>query len=198
MKQIIGITGGIGTGKSQVCKILQEHGVYVIDADQVARKVVQKGEKALPELVSYFGEEILLPGGELDRKKLADIVFDNSEKLGMLNQITHKYIIEETNQMIKNSSANIVAIEAALLIESGMHKMCDKVISVISDRETRIARILARDHLSRKQAIKRIESQQSDEFYIRHADFVIINNKGIKELEDQVLNCKENICVSSY
>lgn len=184
---VIGLTGGSGSGKSTVSNVARQQGFYVIDADQVAREIVAKGQKALTEIVNAYGQEILKENGELDRKKLGDIVFTDKKKLTLLNQITHKYILQiikkriETQQ--KQNKYKGVIIDAAILIESTLYDVCNVVWVVIADRNSRIKRIMRRDLLTHEQAEKRIDAQMSEEVMKKYADVIIDNTGEIKRLE---------------
>jgi len=188
--KIIGITGGTGSGKSIVSRILRDLGAGIINADKIAREVVSKGGKALEELVQYFGSEILGSGGELDRKKLAEIVFNNFEKLEVLNSITHKYIIERiinsVNEAKGDNKAGITVIDAPIPIEHGFKDQADEIWVVTADRDLRIKRIMERDALTLEEALSRINSQFKDEDYLKIADEVLVNNGSIEELEKEV------------
>lgn len=181
MKKIIGLTGGSGAGKTTVSHLFAGLGALVIDADQTAREVVRPGQPALTEIVRTFGTELLLPDGTLDRRMLGDIVFSDPVKLNALNNITHKYITQAIFAAIDAAPDGTVAvIDAAALIESGLHQRCDYVVSVLAEPEARIRRIMARDGLSRTQAKNRINAQKKDEFYIAHSNQVLYNNKVIQ------------------
>ena len=188
--KVIGVTGGIGSGKSTVSKILKDLGAMIVDADKIARKIAVKGGKPLKEIVDYFGSEILDNDGELNRKKLADIVFNKSEKLEILNNITHGYIaeeiIKEVNSFKADNTSDIIVIDAPIPIEHGFVDQSDEIWVVTASREIRISRIMERNNLTREDAERRIDSQQSDEAYIRLADEVIINEGSIEELENNV------------
>ena len=194
---ILGLTGGTGSGKSTVSKILKDLGAKIIDADPIARNVVKKGEKALEEIVEYFGSDILLETGELNRAKLGKIVFADREKLKVLNAITHKYIIEEINKIIdlekQNKQYKVVVIDAALLVESKLYKQCDKIWVVVADEEKRLERIMERDNISLENARNRISSQMSQQQLIQYATEVIYNNESLESLEEQVLNLWKSI-----
>lgn len=179
---VIGLTGGSGSGKSTIASLMEQRGIYVIDADKVGRFVVEKGRPALKEIVEEFGEDVLFENGELDRKKLASIVFTDREQLLKLNRITHKYITEIVKEELAANKGMICAIDAAVLKESGIIDMCDHVIAVIADKDVRVKRIMARDGISEKAANDRINSQEPDAKYVQYADFVI-NNSGDVALE---------------
>lgn len=177
---LVGICGGSGCGKGLCAERFKKVGIPVIDADIVARKVTEKGSLALEEIKDAFGSEFISPDGELLRKKLGSLVFKNPDKLAILNKIIKKHIEEETLNEIKSQNAPILALDAPLLIEYGMDKMCDKVIAVLADKDKRIQRIMERDSISREDAKNRILSQKDDKFYIDKADYIVYNN-GTKE-----------------
>lgn len=186
---IIGITGGIGSGKSTVARILRVLGAKVIDADKIAREVTAKGQPALDEIVEYFGKDILNEDGELDRKKLGKIVFEDKEKLKVLNSITHKYVIERIiNELerLKEENANIIVLDVPLPVEHGFLDVVDEVWLVTANKDTRIKRIMERSGLTYEEVIKRMEAQKSDEEYLKIADEVIYNDGSMEELESTV------------
>ena len=183
--KIIGITGGIGSGKSTVANILQNFGAKVIDADRISREVTEKGQPALKEIVDYFGEEVLNKDGDLDRKKLGEIVFKDDEKLKILNDITHKYIIERIRQHLdkfKAENVRVVVLDVPLPVKHGFLDIVDEVWVVVAKKETRVKRIIERNGFSYKEAISRINAQQSDEDYLKIADEVIQNDGTTEDL----------------
>ncbi len=184
--KIIGLIGGSGAGKSSVSKEFQKWGAETIDGDKVARDIVSPGKPALSEIVEAFGADVLCPDGNLDRKKLAKIVFSDPSELHKLNVITHKYISEEVEQELARCKKNLFVIDAAALVESGIHKMCDFVVFVNAEKETRISRIMARDGLTREEAKRRINAQKEDAFYRANSQFEIQNNGDEKALDDAV------------
>ncbi|HPU41404.1 dephospho-CoA kinase [Acetivibrio clariflavus] len=185
--RIIGVTGGIGSGKSTVSKILASFGAQVIDADVLARQIVQKGQKALEEIVNYFGEAVLDSEGNLDRKKLSGIVFKDKKKLEALNRITHNYIAEKIIEEIKKIKEDeTVVVDAPIPIEHGFIDVVDEIWTVIADKEVRIKRVMERSGLTYNEVEDRINSQLSDEFYLSISDRVIVNNGSIEELRLQV------------
>ena len=173
-KRIVGITGGSGCGKSYISDKLRKRGIPVIDADLVAREVMQKGEECLEETVRFFGTEILDKNGELDRHRLGQIVFSDQEKLKKLNEISHKYILRRIFNKMRAEKSDIVCVDGAVLIESGIK--CDLMLGICADREIRIDRIMCRDGILRFDAEKRIDAQPKTEFYEKNCDFVIYNN----------------------
>lgn len=186
---VIGLTGGIATGKSTISSILKELGAYIVDADIIARSVVQKGEKAYNEIVQHFGRKILMANGEINRKKLGHIVFSDSEKLKLLNQITHPEIIGRIKDKVeeyKDVGAKVIVIDAAILIEVGLDWYCDSIWLVSVDKETQIRRLMERDKFAYSDALNRINSQYTNERKSQFADVIIDNNKPIEEVKKKV------------
>ena len=181
-KFVVGITGGSGCGKSHLASLLKERGYGIVDADEIAKTVMQKGEECLSETVREFGEDILEQDGQLNRKKLASIVFSDSGKLKKLNEISHKYILKGIQEEIEASASSVVFVDGAVLIESGFS--CDVMIGVIADYDRRKARIMLRDALSETEARTRIDAQQKDEFYHENCDFVVYNNQDGFDIEE--------------
>lgn len=189
--KIIGITGGIGSGKSTVSGALRDLGAVVVDADVISRNVTAVGTKAYNELVEYFGNEIVKENGELDRKKLAAISFNDKVKLHALNCITHKYIAEkiyDTVELIKNSGkSDIIVIDAAIPLEKGFIDLADEIWVVECERDKRIKRIMERSGYTYEEAESRINSQLSDEEYADLADEILYNNDSLEALEQAVV-----------
>lgn len=186
----IGLTGGIASGKSTVSNYLKELGAIVIDADIVAREIVEKGQPALKEIVEFFGEEVLLNDGTLNRKYLGSIVFSDPQKLQVLNKITHKRIIENIEEKIKYyrylDKNKVIFIDAALLIEMKMYLLTDEIWLVSTSKEIQLKRLMLRDNLSSDEAMKRINSQMSLEQKEEIADVIIDNSKDYDYLKEQV------------
>ena len=189
--RLIGITGPSGSGKSAASEYLKKYDFKVIDADLVYHEIISQPSDCVKELVNNFGEDIISCTGGIDRPSLAGKVFgeENKEKLLLLNKITHKYVISEIEKKIKSydeEGAINCVIDAPLLIEAGVDKMCDTVISVIADRDVRAKRISSRDGIDIDAAYKRIDSQKPDSFYKDHSDRVFQNNNGLDELGKQI------------
>ncbi|MBQ8303190.1 MAG: dephospho-CoA kinase [Clostridia bacterium] len=197
--KIIGLCGGSGSGKGIVSKIFLELGIPSIDTDLVYREMTNTPGPCLNALVAEFGGSILTNDGCLDRKRLADLVFaenDSKTKLKKLNEITHFFILNETRSRLAKfeQDGKIAAIvDAPVLFESGFDKECDEVICVITDRETRIDRIVSRDSISRDAAERRINSQMSDKELISRSDYVITNNGDISSLRPQIFEIAKQI-----
>ena len=187
---VIGVTGGIGAGKSMVSRILVDLGAKVVDADKIARDIVKPGEPALMELVNEFGKEILTGQGELDRQKLSQMVFGDNEKLEKLNKITHKYIVERIINLVEKEKRDkrfdIIVLDVPIPVKKGFLDIADEIWVVTADKETRIERIIKRSGFTREEAEKRIASLPGDEEYLEIADEVIENNSSLEELEKKV------------
>jgi dephospho-CoA kinase len=182
---IVGLTGGVASGKSAVSQILREEGAYLIDADQIARELVQPHTPTWKVLIRVFGKEILEKDGTLHRKKLAAKVFSDTQQRNLLNQILHPRIKKEMNRRMKEIGQKdpgaIVVIDAALLVELGDHREMDKVIVVTSTEAQQIERLRERDGLEREEARKILSSQMSHEEKLKVADFVIGNEGSLEE-----------------
>jgi dephospho-CoA kinase len=184
-RMVIGITGGIGAGKSAVTDYLRRLGEYVICADEVAREVVQPGSEGANAIRAEFGEEYFLPDGALDRAKLSGFVFENPERLKRLNGILHPRIISAVWDKAEKREGRVF-VDAPLLIETGMYEKADFVWVVTADRETRIRRVMRRDGVDRDAVEKRMENQTDDAHRIRYADEVIDNSNGLQELHRKI------------
>ncbi|MCL2772258.1 MAG: dephospho-CoA kinase [Oscillospiraceae bacterium] len=194
--KIIGLTGGSGAGKGEVCRAFLAKGIDSIDTDKISRDVTRKGSPCLRELVENFSGSILTDYGELDRKKLADIAFSSKENLERLNNITHKHILNECSSWIlgmAKANRKAIVIDAPLLFESNFDRTCDIVISVIADLDKRINRIIKRDNISLEQAERRIKNQKTDEFFIQNSNYVVYNNTDYGDVFIQVSNIYRNI-----
>jgi len=183
--KIIGVTGITGSGTSTVAAILAELGGYVISADKLAHEVMQKGQAAYDKIVARFGDTILNTGGEINRKVLGDLVFCEATAMAELEAIIHPEVIAKTEELLKQPYAFAV-IDAPLLIESGMYKMCDTVWLVTAPDDIRIARITERDGIDADIALRRINSRKGDDFLRLYADAIIENNTTIKKLRHQI------------
>ena len=189
---IIGITGNSGSGKTTISKLLKEEvNADIINADEIVTEMSMPGEVYYNEIVKEFGENILLENGKINKPKLADIIFKNSEKREILNSLTFKYIVDAIKARVNSSKNQIVIIDAPLLIESKLNEICDIVISVIADKDIKLKRICKRDSIDESTALKRIEAQPQNEFYIKNSNLVIINNKT--NLENQLEDIKKLI-----
>lgn len=182
---VVGLTGQTGAGKTTVCKIFLENGFSIINADHIARLVVEKGQPCLKEICEFFGTDILLENGMLDRPKLAGLVFTDKKKLELLNSITYPYITSEILKLIRKMSVQghkLILLDAPTLFESRADDFCELIISVISRENLRLERIMKRDKISRESAQYRMDSQLKEEFFRQNSDFIIKNNSDIDNL----------------
>ncbi len=187
--KIIGLTGNSGSGKTTACEFFKNAGFEIINCDKLAREVVQKGQPCLLELCQFFGDHILSADGTLDRKKLAEIAFADKALTQKLNEITHKYIIQKVNSLIENYKAQnetAVIIDAPVLYESGLDKICDFVVAITADEDVRIERLVLRDSITQDQAKQRFKHQKTAQFYKQNADFVITNNDNKEILKQNI------------
>ena len=187
-KMIIGITGSIGTGKSTVSNYLISKGYSVVDADKISKGAYNIGSNGYKAILEVFGEEILNSNGEVDRKKIKKIVFDNSNMLQRLNMAIHPIIINEIEKEIEMllESQSVVFLDAPLLIETELHKKVDKIIVVACDKNEQINRIIKRDKITADMAISIINSQMSIDEKLKFADYIVYNNSTIENLYSQV------------
>ena len=183
---VIGLTGGVATGKSTVAKMFKQCGAIVIDADALARDVVQPGKPAWREIVRRFGTDILHADKRIDRQTLGQIVFQNRTKLRQLERIIHPRVAREqqrlTRQAAKNDPNAVVIYDVPLLFEAGIDKRVDKTIVVTTDRETQIARLKKRNGLARAGALRRIKSQMPLVKKRRLADYVLEGTRDPRSL----------------
>ena len=186
---VIGLTGGIASGKSTISDMLRELGAVVIDVDIVGREVVSHGSIAYNRIIESFGRDILMPDGEINRKRLGNIVFSDEEKLRLLNDITHPAIIESVNaeiEALRKQHKKAVVIDAAILIEMGLNKNVDYVWLVAVSRETQLKRVMERDKLTCEDAWNRINAQMTNEERMKYADAVIDTTYPINIVTNRV------------
>ena len=190
--RILGVTGGCGTGKSTVCRILEEHGGIVLDADQIARELQSVGGPAYRDIVEAFGSGILQKDRSLDRKKLAEMVFRNPALRRKLNQAVHRHVSSEIKRRIREIEAQnqskeaFIVLDVPLPIEDGFFDVVDRIWTVTANCDLRADRLIARMGISRAEADARIRSQMSSREYEAIADTVIENEKGEAELRAAV------------
>ena len=191
----VGITGGIGSGKSTVSRFFSELGVPVYDSDQRAKSLMQHDDSIIIKIKKEFGDDSYL-NNVLNRSHIAEIVFKNELKLKQLNAIVHPVVRTDFNNWLsQNSNARFVIKEAAIMIESGAYKDLDKLIVVNANREQKIKWIKKRDHLLLDDIENRIQNQLSDKIRNQYADFIIENNSSKKELKQQVLSIYNKLTV---
>ncbi|TAL16502.1 MAG: dephospho-CoA kinase [Frankiales bacterium] len=186
---MVGLTGGIGSGKSAVSRLLAEHGAVVIDADLVAREVVEPGTEGLAEVVAEFGERVLRPDGTLDRPKLGALVFADPEKLQALNGIVHPLIGQRTADLLaqaRAAGARVLVHDVPLLVESHLAEAYDAVVVVAAEPETQLHRLTTLRGMSEQEARQRIAAQAPLADKLAVATHVIANDGPLEELAAQV------------
>ena len=193
---IIGLTGGIASGKSSVSNILKEEfNAHIIDLDIIAREVVKKDCLAYKDIIDFFGTQILKEDGEIDRKKLGEIVFSDLDAKKKLEDITHFRILEKVEELIavsKKEQQKLIFLDSPLLIETNWHTKVNDVWLVYVDFETQISRLIKREDISYEDALKRIQSQLPLEEKTKYANIIINNNGSLEETKKQVLAFYKN------
>lgn len=188
--EIIGLTGGIGTGKSTVSNYLREQNFAIVDADLISRQVVEPGMPLLSELEAAFGSSIILKDGSLDRKGLASIVFHDKQQKQKMESIMHKAILAEMRRQIddyeKEGKHKGIIIDAPLLFEIGLEKWCNQVWLVVADLDVRIQRVCARDHAIPEEVEARIRNQMSDDEKRNLSDSILDNSTTLESLHTQI------------
>ena len=186
---VIGLTGGIGSGKSEVSRMLQELGAEIIDADLVGHEAYQPHTETWEAVVEAFGEGILQPSGEVDRRKLGAIVFSDSEALARLNAIMHPRMykmLERRLDALRAQETRVAVVEAAVLIEGGWQPLMDEIWVAAADEDVVVERVSRRNNLTEDEVRSRIRSQLSNEERAKHATAVIKNNVGLEDLHQRV------------
>ncbi|HOA82298.1 MAG TPA: dephospho-CoA kinase [Defluviitaleaceae bacterium] len=192
--KVIGITGGSGSGKSTVASLLSQiTSAYIINADKIGHDILKKGKAAYYPIVEKFGKSILNSDGEINRSKLGKIVFSNKNLLKTLNEITHPLIVQEILDIINEIKTNTnsykyIVIDAALLIESGLHEVVDEIWLVYADEDIRVNRIVERDGITKEEAKQRINSQMLWEELKKYGDIIIDNGKDKEFTNEQINN----------
>lgn len=189
MATLIGLTGGIASGKSTVSNILKEQGFTIIDADLAARAVVEPGENAYNQVIKSFGTEILLPNQTLNRAKLGSIIFHDEEKRQILNAIVHPAVrkrMDEWKEEALLKGKKTIIYDIPLLFESNLQQLVEKTIVVYVDRDVQLQRLMDRNHLTKSDAEARIQSQMPLSEKVNLADAVINNNDSIAKTKEQV------------
>ena len=188
---VAGLTGGIGTGKSTVAAVFAEAGAVIIDADEIARDVVAKGRPAWCRIVAHFGRDVLLPDGDIDRKKLGAIIFNDTRQKAHLDRIVHPHVIAETKQQLKEiekvQPQAVVILDVPLLIEAGMDRDLDEVIVVYTPEAVQLKRLMRRDRLTAAEGLSRIRSQMPIEEKKMRATVVIDNSASPAVTRKRVL-----------
>lgn len=185
---IVGLTGGIASGKGLVARVFKELGAHVIDADRIAHELLEPDQDAWQEALDYFGKDILLRDNSIDRRKVGEIVFNDAGKRAWLNQCLHPKVFDaytsRVNHLRSRQPEAIVVFDAALLIETGYHRKMDRIVVVYAGLEQQIERLTARDKFTREQALARIASQMPLAEKRGHADYVI-DNTGTREATER-------------
>lgn len=187
----VGLTGGIASGKSVVARFLREAGAFVIDADEIAHAVIRKGGPAYGPVVEAFGEEILDPSGEIDRKHLGELVFRDAAKRARLNRLVHPHVFDravaEREEIARRNPKGVIVFDVPLLIETDVHREMDWVLLAYASRETRIDRLIRRNRLTRDEAERRIDAQTPLDEKVRLADEVIDTERPLEAIQKEVV-----------
>jgi dephospho-CoA kinase len=195
---IFGLTGGIATGKSTVAEMLQRHGAVIVDADKVARQVVEPGEEGLSRIASVFGDEVISREGTLDRPALGRIIFHDEKARRKLNELLHPLIMDkmrrDTEKVRQTEPHAVIIWDVPLLIEEKMTDLVDEVILVYVPQQVQLARLQARDHLDNDEAAARLAAQLPIDEKKRWADYVIDNSGTREETEMQVARLWSELC----
>lgn len=200
----VAITGGIGSGKSFVCKIFKSLNVPIFDSDSQAKDLMIYDLNLIADLKREFGDDIYISDGNhhhVNRTRLAEIVFNDKTALGRLNGIVHPLVRKKFNEWVNNCEKNgssYVLFESAIIFESGLFEIFDNIITVSTDLEVRIFRAMERDNISREKVLERINNQLNDDYRVKHSDFVIFNNendleKSYLDLIPQVFEIHQNL-----
>ena len=196
---VVGLTGGIASGKSTISKILEGNGIPVIDVDRISREIVKPESLALNSIKNEFGNDVIARNGELDRKKLAGIVFKDARKLESLNAITLPIIKEEIRKILncyKAEECKLCIVDAAILIEAGFTDIVNYIILVYVDSKVQLQRLMQRDNFSKEDALLRINSQMTFENKSKYADFILDNSKDIEYTKQQINKILKEIALS--
>lgn len=182
----IGITGGIGSGKSLACRYFEELGYTVIYADRVAKELYSTNKKLIKRLVAEFGKGILDENGKLSRPNARRIIFSDKRNIKRVNSIVHPFVFREMDEMVSRLKDKVVLFEAAIMFESGSYKRMDYVVLIYANKETRIKRIIKRDGVKRRDVLKLMKHQLDEREKVKRADFVIKNNSTAPELKKNI------------
>ena len=190
---LIGLTGGIGSGKTAAANHFESLGIDIVDADLASRAVVEPGQPALESIAEHFGESIITADGELDRAQLRKLVFTEESERKWLQRLLHPLISEYLAEQIRASTSNYCLLVNPLLLESGQSQWCEKIIVVDTSVETQIQRTMSRDDNNREQVQSIVKAQMSREDRLSAADFVLLNDQGIDELKKNVENFHQEL-----
>ncbi len=193
MKRVIGITGGVGSGKSTALMLLKEkYDAYICMADELGHRAMDQGTGAYIQIVKQFGPDILACNGEINRNALADIVYHDEGRLHCLNRIIHPYVKREIRKQMERCPARLFVLETAILFETGCDRLCDEVWGVIAGDEIRIARLMESRGYSREKAESIMRQQMGSGELAERCDVVLVNDGDRQELLDQLENVLEN------
>jgi len=192
-KFVLGVTGNIACGKSTVARMFKSKNCLLIDADGLGHKLITAGTGVYLKIIKSFGRRILKTDNSVDRERLGKIVFNNQAALAKLNRIIHPELIRQIRQRIRNSNKKNIILDAALIIETGLEGVVDKLVVVTCARQKQIARIQKNLGLTRKQAILRMKSQISQKAKSRFADFIIDNSGQIRKTKEQVSKIRRQL-----
>ena len=194
---IVGLTGGIASGKSLVTRVFRDLGAHIIDADKIVHSLLSTGQGVCREVIAHFGKDVSLPDGSVDRRKLGEIVFNHPEERAWLNQCIHPRVFEayqiQVRHLEERQPGAIVVLDAALLIETGYHRHMDKLIVVYADQKDQVKRLMERDRFTLEQALARISSQMPLAEKRKYADYVIENTGTREETEHQARELFEKL-----
>lgn len=196
MTYFLGLTGGIATGKSTADEFFKKRNIPIIDLDQIAHELMAKGNASYKAIVAYFGKEILADDGEIDRKKLGAIVFNDKNQLKRLNELTHPLILNNMEEKItqyQNQAVPLVVLDIPLLFEDNLTHYCDATLLITAPFQLELDRLMARNNLSEEDAQKRIASQMSLSDKEKLADYVIENAGTVNDLENNLSSLLEEI-----
>lgn len=201
--RIVGLTGGIASGKSTVSQMLADHGVTIVDADEIARDVVEPGRPALQDIREAFGDDVIDEDGTLNREALGSLIFDDPEARERLNAITHPRIAREMRRRADAAGQRgepWVVYDAALIVENGLEDAFDCLVVVTADATTQIERLQSRDDISRSEAQSRLDAQMPLEAKVEVADYLVDNNGALASTRAQARRLFEflDACIDSY
>lgn len=194
----VGLTGGIASGKSTISRFLRKEGASIIDADQIAHRLIRKGEQAYQAVIASFGTQILDETSEIDRNRLGEIIFSDPGKRRNLNQIVHPLVFEravsERNSIIRQHPQKVVVFEVPLLFEANADREMDFILLAYVDRKTQTDRLIRRDRLSRHEALLRIRAQMPLENKIQFSDEVVDTRRPLCEVEETIRQIYKKLC----
>jgi dephospho-CoA kinase len=193
----LGITGGIGSGKSTASKILENKGAFIFDADIKAKRLLNENPQVQNELMAEFGTDIMGPGNVIDKKKLARVAFQDSDHQSRLNVVIHPFVFDDIDSAFrtveKKNAHSLFVVDGAMIFESGYDQHLDYVIIVTAQLKIRLSRAMNRGKLNRDEILRRMDLQWSEDEKIGMADYVIYNEGGEKELETQITAIYEQL-----